>query len=309
MSSYDVTLINVPGAILTDVVGVNDNGVILGNDVSSTGVDSGFEIINGHYVTLDDPAFTNTVPIALNDSNQATGFVFDSGGAADAFLETNGHFVTISDSSATDGTYGEGLSGLGEVVGFYITADGTSGFEYLNGHYTTINDPNGSDTFLLGVNNSGEAIGGYDDSSGNGHSFEVNKAGQFTEIADPKADLALGGTFVNAINNLGEIVGGYNDASGNSNGFLYANGHYTTIDDPLGVQTVVEGISQNGEYLTGYYITKSGAEYGFVESGGHYTTINSGTGSTEPLAVNNSAEVVGIATNASFAAQLFEHCI
>src|SRR5262245_9411192 len=41
------------------------------------------------------------------------------------------------------------------------------------------------------------------------------------------------GAFANGINNEGQIVGSYDDENMHAHGFLYSNGSYTTLDDPL----------------------------------------------------------------------------
>lgn len=53
----------------------------------------------------------------------------------------------------------------------------------------------------------------------------------YTTLNDP---LATNGTAAAGINDFGQIVGVYNNNSGGlTHGFLYSNGHYTTLDDPL----------------------------------------------------------------------------
>ena len=42
------------------------------------------------------------------------------------------------------------------------------------------------------------------------------------------------GTMVFGLNNLGAIVGGYADENDLVHGFIYRNGVYSTIDNPLG---------------------------------------------------------------------------
>jgi len=56
------------------------------------------------------------------------------------------------------------------------------------------------------------------------------------------------------------------------------NYNYTTIDDPLGVNTFAQGISGNN--IVGYYEDSSGNYNGFLYNGSTYTTLNN------PLGVN-----------------------
>ena len=60
------------------------------------------------------------------------------------------------------------------------------------------------------------------------------------------------------INNSGQIVGYYDDSSGNSHGFLYSNGTWTTLDDPLATKgTEAVGINDSGQ-IVGNYADSSG---------------------------------------------------
>ena len=69
---------------------------------------------------------------------------------------------------------------------------------------------------------------------------------------------------------------------------------YTTLDDPLGINsTLALGIDGSG-LIVGQYIDNNG-EHGFVDSSGIYTTLNdplatSGTGAS---GINATGQIVG----------------
>lgn len=101
------------------------------------------------------------------------------------------------------------------------------------------------------------------------------------------------------INDLGEIVGDF----GNLNtkigaGFLYVDGRYTTISDPLGTAySAAFGINNLGEivgqYATGSNTTLTGI-YGFLYKAGTYTTISvPGSLYTFAQGINDFGQVVG----------------
>ena len=54
----------------------------------------------------------------------------------------------------------------------------------------------------------------------------------FGTLADDPLGTAF--TFAEGINGLGQIVGEYLTTTSQIHGFLYTNGDFTTIDDPLG---------------------------------------------------------------------------
>jgi hypothetical protein len=64
---------------------------------------------------------------------------------------------------------------------------------------------------------------------------------------------------------MGQIVGIYFDSSSNEHGFLYSNGTYTTLDDPLGARgTSPRGINAMG-LIVGSYSDSGSHAHGFLE--------------------------------------------
>ena len=77
--------------------------------------------------------------------------------------------------------------------------------------YTTLNDPLGTKgTDALGINNKGQIVGVYYDSSDIPHGF-LYSHGHYKTLNDP---LGTEGTEAFGINNKGQIVGDYFDANG-----------------------------------------------------------------------------------------------
>jgi probable HAF family extracellular repeat protein len=69
--------------------------------------------------------------------------------------------------------------------------------------------------------------------------------------------LGVNGTAATGINNLGQIVGYYLDSNNFQHGYLYSNGTYVTLDDPLGSHgTVATGINDSGQ-IVGFYLDGS----------------------------------------------------
>src|SRR4051794_17422212 len=80
--------------------------------------------------------------------------------------------------------------------------------------------------------------------SGNGKGNNMTTY-TFTTIDDPFGT----NTFLYDINNAGQIVGTY--TGGLTNGFLYSNGTFTVLNDPLGVSgtTAPSGINDLGQIV------------------------------------------------------------
>ena len=107
--------------------------------------------------------------------------------------------------------------------------------------------------------------------------------------------LGLSGYYqVTGINDAGQIVG-MTYSGGLPNAFLYSNGVFTSLSDPLGTNgTAAVAINNNGQ-IVGYYLDSSNVQHGFVYSDGIYTTIDDplGTHGTVLTGINNSGQVVG----------------
>jgi probable HAF family extracellular repeat protein/VCBS repeat-containing protein len=160
--------------------------------------------------------------------------------------------------------------------------------------YTTLDDRLFTNfTVANGINDTGQIVGYYQDSSFHLHGF-LYSGGAYTTVDDP---LGTNVTLANGINDTGQIVGYYADSSAVTHGFLYNGGKYTTIDDPLGT----EGNGANGINATGQIVGTyghSGVAHGFLYSGGSsgtYTTLNDplGTNGTSANGINDKGQIVG----------------
>jgi Ca2+-binding RTX toxin-like protein/pimeloyl-ACP methyl ester carboxylesterase len=212
--------------------GINDLGQIAGawqfNGASAT---HGFIYTDGVYVSIDNPkAFTNaTAAAGINNLGQVVGgyayapfighgYLYDAGTYTDIFypLNTNGLNILGSVSaSAAD------INDAGQIVGnySYTVIDGntqksvTHGFIDHNGTYTAIDVPFAASTVLSGINNLGEIVGYYDDSSGGAqHGFVSSNGGYSTLDYLTSTGLAIN-LIPQSINDLGEIVGYYYDSA------------------------------------------------------------------------------------------------
>jgi hypothetical protein len=189
-----------------------------------------------------------------------------------------------------------GVNDFGQIVGVYGTASGLNGYEYSKGKFTTIIVPfaGAQDTEPFEINNAGNIVGSYLDSSGDFQGFLLS-GGVYTSFAYPGST----DTIPESINNTGDIVGQYQDSSGNLHGFLLSGGTYTSIDFPGATLTYASGNNDSGDIVGGYCTTSECvSDYdgmqGFLLSGGTFTTVNiSGADATAPIDLNNNGVIVG----------------
>jgi hypothetical protein len=187
------------------------------------------------------------------------------------------------------------VGGLGNIAG---PAGFTGGFLMLYAKTTGVatetfegvDFPGATQQLAIGVNDSGEIVGQYADSSGVSHGY-LQKGDNFTTIDVPFSGAVS--TDAEGITNSGEIVGYWDDAS-TSHGFLISGGTYTSFDYPGAVFTIADAINNHGE-ITGFYADTSGVYHGFMLSGGTYTSIDApGATATEAYGVNDNGDIVGI---------------
>ena len=282
--SSAITLqIDPPGLYGTDVLAINDAGVVVGYYTNAYGANHGFIYSNGTYSNLGDPSasidtlaggFEDTYPLAINNAGQVAGYYIDSNTDSDrGFIFSNGTYTTLNDPLAgqgyEQGTRAVAINNFGVVVGDYVDAsDNEHGFIYSNGTYTTLNDPLAATSSVQSINDAGVVIGTFT----NGRGF-VYSNGTFTTLQDPGAVE----TIPLAINDAGEVVGYYTDDRGVTHGFLYSNGIYTNLDYPTAtVGTEITAINNAGQ-IAGVYIGNGGVNEFVADP----TTLILSNGTTE----------------------------
>lgn len=157
-----------------------------------------------------------------------------------------------------------------------------------NYSYTDIDYPGALISAPEAVNDHGQVVGWYQDSTGI-YGFYWDGT-NYTSINFPGNS---GGTLAEGINNAGVISGEYltNNATA-THGFTLANGVFTSYDYP-GKDGLTNGmgINNNGD-LTGFY--NFGPNHGFLDINGSFSSYDyPGATDTFPHALNDSNEFVG----------------
>jgi probable HAF family extracellular repeat protein len=252
------------------------------------------------FTTLDAPAAANgTYVYDINNVGQIVGRTGGDGhGTPIGFLYSGGVYSSVNNPLGGFGTSPQGVNDAGSIVGWYQSGANPNtqrGFLYSGGIFTTISDPLGVNGQATAINNAGQIVGNFVDSSGNYHGY-LFSGGSYITLDDPSAPV-FGGqsiTIATGINDAGQIVGWYQDSLGGS-AFLYNGGSYTTLNVPGATgATIAEGINDSGQ-IVGWYQDASG-NHGFRYSGGAYTTIDdpsSPLGLTMAWGINNAGQIAG----------------
>lgn len=200
-----------------------------------------------------------------------------------------------------------GINDNGVTVGLFSNTNRPSllnsfaGFYRQNGKYHKVTFPtsnNSSPSFneLLGINNSGLAVGDYLDSLGNMHGYRLNiNTHRFTRI-NIRTSASLTVTGINA---GGTVVGFFTNAVGKIAGFLRrSNGQVATFAKAGADMTQAFGINKGGVVVGAYTIGNNTFGFTWTQARG-FRTVNDpkGVGSTVIAGINNVGDLVGYYTD------------
>jgi hypothetical protein len=199
-----------------------------------------------------------------------------------------------------------GLNDEGVQVGFWSSQDNASqvdddfGFYIKDGRFVPVNFPLSKHprtpvNQLLGVNDSGVAVGFYTDSHGKAHGYRYDIATKkFSVVAVSGVSVVAA-----AINSGGDVAGFLTSSKGTTDGFLLpAAGPVTVLSFPGASLTEALGVNDSGEVVGAYRVgSGSGAStHGFTWTKQHgFTTVDdpAAAGATTINGVNNAGDLVG----------------
>ena len=186
LSGGTFTEYDVPGALQTNLLSINEPGELTGGFDDGSGIFQGFVDRRGTITSFSVPGAFLTLAFDINNSNRlVVGFYLDSSGTPHGyFRDANGalHFP-IDPSSG--GAVLFGVNDRNWVVGRYADASGVShGFFFITpNNFITFDYPGSTFTSLNGISDQGFICGRYADASGNFHGFLARVIG--TPPANP----------------------------------------------------------------------------------------------------------------------------
>jgi hypothetical protein len=241
------------------------------------------EVPSFAFRTIDVPGATSTSLLGISASGEIVGR-YTADGITHGFLLSGGSYTTLDVPGATE-TWA--INASGQIVGNFIADGTTHGFLRSGGTYTTLDPPGSTSTMPRGINDTGQTVGGYEDSDGTLYGFLLS-GGVFTTIDVPGAAFT---SYASGINDLGQIVGRFDTADSNF-GFLLDGGTYTTLDVPGSVSSAALGILNSGRIVGGY--TAGGTRRGYLLSEDTYTLSEvPGSTLTTPFKINDAGLIAG----------------
>jgi hypothetical protein len=291
---------------------VNDSQSVVGNYTNLSGVTLGFlNAANSPTESLEYPGsdkFTRANGITSNGT--IVGDFFGDDGVYHGYIMTAGYFgppwnlkgydekknkfSTSLLGVSSDGVYVSGAANpKSNVEGFVVNTSTNTTYQFsVNGK---------DDTYVLGVNETGTAVGEYNDGSWHGFMWSpggnpipINYTG---EGANPKSTACTG------INDYGVITCSYIDQSNLSHGFIYTPSSSGPPTETLTDLTVIS-VSDAG-YMVGIYTPPGGgANVGFLQYPQHaqplpdtVTPKNVQTESISVYAIDRSGNMAGMYTD------------
>ncbi len=185
------------------------------------------------------------------------------------------------------------LDDKGNILGWFASGSGFSGFLLSQGTLAHFRFPGSADTFPRDINKNSVIVGSFDlAANGPMHAFMVRN-GAFSEIKLPGFPNAP--VTANGINDLGDITGQVL-ANGVQQGYLLHQGKVTLISFPGATGGTFPTSINNAGVIVGVYKigAASSPNHGFMWQNGVFTTIDvPGSQSTGPTKINDNGVIVG----------------
>jgi hypothetical protein len=243
---------------------------------------------------------TETDSYGVNNAGVIAGDYVDSSGIQHGMLLAGTKLTTINNKtcSTTGGATGSisffGINSAGAAVG-WCTSLKTGldiGYEYSKGKFTPINFPKSNGTQPTGINDKGEVVGLYLDSTNSSHGF--SKIGTKYTSIDVKGEtnaVAWG------VTNKGQITVYATNSAGAFDSFLVTGKTFKNINNPKakgGLGTIVHTPNNKGD-IDGTYYDSAGNERGWLLHAGKYYDVSdpSGPNITRADGLNDTLVIVG----------------
>ncbi|HYI97371.1 MAG TPA: hypothetical protein VEX68_27790 [Bryobacteraceae bacterium] len=215
-------------------------------------------------------------------------------------------FSTVDFPGATD-SYVLGINNRGELVGGYQQNDAPipveGGFVLSGNQFTTFEVSGARGTVLFDINDAGQMLARFSDTSWNPHSLLIEN-GRAELVQVPGAYSA---SLATALNNSGLVVGyydrltghhcpsGYSNPAVSRSGFLMQAGTFTNIDVPFdGAFCTSPADVNDNAAIVGSYETAGLRQIGFLLDSGVFTRIEIPNSlATLPVAINSTGDIAG----------------
>jgi hypothetical protein len=175
LSGGTFTEYDVPGAVQTNLLSINDTGEFTGGSDPGSGIFEAFVGRGGTLTTFSVPGALLTLAYEINNNKKlVVGYFIDAGGILHGYYrDANGALHFPIDPTGSVATVLFGLNDRNWVVGRYADSSGaTHGVFFLPpNQFSTFDYPGSAFTSLNGINDQGVICGRYVDATGIAHGF------------------------------------------------------------------------------------------------------------------------------------------
>jgi probable HAF family extracellular repeat protein len=217
---------DVPGSTLTNAVGINDDGAVVGSYNDSAGKRHGFLLQDGKFTSIDYPGAVWTQAYAINSHGDIVG-------------------CRVDDPTR-----------IPNLVGCH-------GFLLRQGVFTSLDYPGKYGLIASRINDAGQIIGCNHDDDGPGgvlmddmHGFLFSD-GNFTQLSMPNS-------MNNGLTADGSTIAGLVTTNGVTHGYLASNDIVMIFDFPFSTSTQAWDMSPSGDMVAGQYTDAAKKVHGFV---------------------------------------------
>jgi probable HAF family extracellular repeat protein len=238
-----LSTVTVPNAQSTNIIDVNNSGVMVGWYTNAKGVTHGLQLSGTKAKNIDDPKGEagTTNCYGINSSSTVVGFYTTTTLPEQGFKYSGGTFTDVGPAGAM---FSEAINinDSGVIAGTYQDSAGAyHAFTFNGSTYTTIDVPGATATQGWGINASGELTLDWADTAGLYESSIYNGT-TYSTIDIPGAYQSL----AHSINKNGEVAMGWFDVYGNEHSALYTGSAYYVFDEPGSSSTRADGINDGG---------------------------------------------------------------
>jgi hypothetical protein len=181
LSGGTFTEYNIPGAVSTSVLGINDVADFTGSFSYGSAIFQGYVSVGGTLTSFSVPGALQTLAYETNKSKQlVVGYYIDGSGIVHGYYrDASGALHFPIDPSGSTATILFGLNDKNWVVGRYGDSSGvTHGLFFTPpNNFFTFDFPGSTFTSLNGINDQGVICGRYTDASGIAHGFLARVTG------------------------------------------------------------------------------------------------------------------------------------
>jgi len=212
--------VSTPSSTSISFYGINSAGVAAGWCTNTSGVQIGFTYSKGTFTDIHIPGAILTNAIGINDAGAVVGTYVDANGAQHGFLLVGSTLTTLNPPGTTSLNTAWGINNAGVITVYGANSSGDYlSFTTANGGttYTAFHAPGEGSigTAIHEINNNGDIIATYFDSSSNRHGV-LYHAGTYYSFDDPNG---VGSTRGVGLNDMLVMVGRYGSGAYGGVGF------------------------------------------------------------------------------------------